>query len=107
LGLLAAGALLAGCLNPSASPPATSAKPEPAAYVAPAMPHVDAASLLADHAAFVTKYNVRKGTDPRHEGAREALTTLYKSYGLEVYRHNFTEGGLDQANIVGIRWGVD
>jgi hypothetical protein len=107
LALLLIGGVLAGCLDDSPAPTTGASKPDPSAYIAPAEPKVDAAALLADHDSFVRQYNVRKGTDPRHEGAREALTKLYESYGLEVYRHNFTEGGLDQANIVGIQWGVD
>lgn len=106
LALLLTGAVLAGCLDDSRDTPQTTG-PDPSAYVAPDEPKVDAAALLADHEAFVTEFNVRKGADPRHEGARQALTELFESYGLEVYRHNFTEGGLDQANIVGIRWGLD
>jgi hypothetical protein len=107
MALLLLGTVLAGCSSdsPSTGPPAG---PDPSAYVAPeAVPAVDAAALLADHEAFVTEFNVRKGNDPRHEGARQALTEAFESYGLEVYRHNFTEGGLDQSNIVGIRWGAD
>jgi hypothetical protein len=74
-------------------------------YLAPEVPAVDAAALLADHAAFVTAYNVRKANGPDHEAARNALIDLFESYGLEAYRHNFTQG-IDQANIVGIKWGV-
>ncbi|HUR26097.1 MAG TPA: M28 family peptidase [Candidatus Thermoplasmatota archaeon] len=108
LALLLSGAVLAGCLD---GPDRTDERPaemDAASYVPPAAaPVVDAEDLLADHEAFVTAYPVRKGEDPRHEGAREALTTLFESYGLEVYRHDFEEGGLEQANIVGIQWGHD
>src|SRR5688500_7235744 len=101
LALLLSGAVLGGCLDDSApaTPPAAM---DAVDYVPPAtVPAVDAEALLADHADFVTTYPVRKGEDPRHEGAREALTALFESYGLEVYRHEFEDGGLKQANIVG------
>ncbi|MEA3135743.1 MAG: hypothetical protein QOJ26_224 [Thermoplasmata archaeon] len=107
LALLLSSAVLGGCMEDSDSNDATTGT-DASAYVAPSeAPVVVAADLLSDHKDFVTTYPVRKGEDPRHEGARQALTALYESYGLEVFRHNFTTGGLDQANIVGIKWGVD
>lgn len=106
LPLLAALVPLAGCLNDSAGS-GDGGLPDPLEYAVPAIPAVDAAALLADHAAFVTEHNERADNLPTHESARQALLGHFDSYGLETYRHNFTAGGLDQANIVGIRWGVD
>jgi hypothetical protein len=106
--VLLSGAALSGCLDP-ASDDASGPRPmDRAEYTAPsAVPQVDSVALLADHEEFVSTYPVRKGNDPRHEGARVALTEMMESYGLEVYRHEFTEGDLPQANIVGIHWGHD
>ena len=109
LAILLAGAALPGCLDDSVSGSDDGPGPmDPADYTAPAfVPQVDSAALLADHEEFVSTYPVRKGEDPRHEGARAALTEMMESYGLEVYRQEFTEGDLPQANIVGIKWGHD
>src|SRR5688572_1960486 len=79
--------------------------PASGGYPIPPVPAVSAADLLADHAAFVTANPKRRANEPTHESARQALLGMFESYGLEAYRHNFTEG-IDQANIVGIKWGV-
>lgn len=97
---------LAGCLDDSPSSPDDAVLPGPAAYAVPEVPKVDAAALLADHAAFVTENNERAANKPTHESARQALLGMFESYGLETYRQNFTAGGLEQANIMGIQWGV-
>lgn len=104
LALLLMGAF-AGCLDsdPAASPSAT---PDPAAYVAPEVPAVDAVKLLADHAAFVTQHNERAANKPTHESARQALLDAFESFGLETFRQDFTAGGLEQANVMGIKWGA-
>jgi hypothetical protein len=105
LALLASLTALAGCLDSDDAP----STPDPfsaATYQVPDVPKVDAADLLADHAAFVTEHNERAANKPTHESARQALMEHFGSYGLEVYRQNFTAGGLDQANIIGIKWGV-
>lgn len=108
LALLLSGMAFAGCLDGSDPTDGMPGEIDAASYVPPSeVPQVDAEALLADHEEFVTTYPVRKGEDPRHEGARAALTAMLESYGLEVYRHDFSEGGLDQANIVGIKWGHD
>jgi len=101
-------ATLAGCMSTTDDGEAGDGTVlDPSAYQAPAQrPTVDAAALLADHEAFVTTYSIRKGNHENHEGARQALTQMFNSYGLDVIRHNFTEGDLDQANIVGIKWGA-
>lgn len=100
--------VFAGCLsddkptdNQSGVEPIT-----PETYVVPEAPRVDAAALLADHADFVRTHNERAANVATHESARVALLEMFASYGLETYRQNFTAGGLDQANIIGIKWGV-
>jgi hypothetical protein len=103
LALLLAGGVLAGCLDGSPASPDAS-KPDPSAYVSPAVPKVDAAALLADHARFVTENNERAANKPTHESARKALAEHFASFGLEVYRQDFTNG-IPQANIIGIKWG--
>lgn len=97
---------VAGCLSDDSGSDDVAVLPDPTTYKVPAVPTVDAASLLADHAAFVTTYNERAANKPTHESARVALLDAFESYGLETYRHNFTAGGLEQANLVGIKWGV-
>ncbi len=100
--------LLAGCVQSSTPPAATFGAPDPAAFVVPAVPKADATKLLADHAAFVTAHPNRKANTADHEGARQALLGMFKSYGLETYRFNFTTTSLaNQADILGIKWGVD
>ncbi|MES2153649.1 MAG: M20/M25/M40 family metallo-hydrolase [bacterium] len=102
--------VLSGCSTPQApveAPPIVApAGPDPAAYVVPPVPHVDAAALLADHAAFVTKNNLRADNVPTHESARVDLLAHFASYGLDTYRFNFTTG-IPQADIMGVKWGVD
>jgi len=106
--LLVAG--LAGCTQNSPAPTPntilTRTAPDPAAYVVPAVPKVDAKDLLADHAAFVSKNFMRADNVPTHESARQDLLQHFQSYGLDAYRFNFTNG-IPQADIVGIKWGVD
>ena len=102
LGLVA----VAGCLDDTSTPDPSTLPADPAAYVVPEVPVVDAAALLADHAAFVTEHNERADNKPTHESARIALLEAFQSYGLEAYRQNFTAGGLEQANIMGIKWGL-
>src|SRR5581483_10908411 len=109
--LLAAGlmltAILAGCASPTSAPPPIAPAPvAPTPYAVPVVPHVDAADLLTDHAAFVTKNNERAANKPTHESARVDLMAHMKSYGLEAVRFNFTDG-IPQADILGIKWGVD
>ena len=106
LALLLSAAVLAGCLDDGAAPAAPEPAPVQAPYSVPAVPPVDAVKLLADHAAFVTQHNERAANKPTHESARQALLAAFESYGLETYRQNFTAGGLEQANIMGIKWGV-
>jgi Zn-dependent M28 family amino/carboxypeptidase len=107
LGVLAALLLagLAGCTQTATPPAGPAAHPDPAAYVAPARPKVDAAALLSDLKAFAAAYPERRDNLPTHEGARQWLTDRFRSFGLTVWRQNFTTGGLAQANIVGIHWG--
>jgi Zn-dependent M28 family amino/carboxypeptidase len=108
LGLLMVAGI-AGCLQqPAATTPDAKAAVAKAIadYKVPAVPKVDAKALLADHAAFVTKNNERAANKPTHESARVDLLEHFKSYGLDTYRFNFTTG-IPQADIMGIKWGVD
>ncbi|HEX2065596.1 MAG TPA: M28 family peptidase [Candidatus Thermoplasmatota archaeon] len=102
--LLMAG--LAGCLT--GDPLTTTSGPAslPATFAVPAVPKVDAKMLLADHAAFVTKNPERAANVATHESARIDLLERFESYGLDAVRFNFTDG-IPQANILGIKWGVD
>lgn len=95
---------IAGCLSDESTPEVPEI-PSPSAYVVPDVPQVDAVALLADHADFVTTHNERAANKPTHESARVAMLDMFASYGLETYRQNFTAGGLEQANIMGIKWG--
>jgi hypothetical protein len=105
LALLLSGAVLGGCLDDSDPMDAAPSVPDPAAYEVPAVPTVDSVKLLADHAAFVTQHNERAANVATHESARVAMLGAFESYGLETFRQNFTAGGLEQANIMGIKWG--
>lgn len=103
---IVAFAAFAGCVADSPSEEGSTDVPTPATYVVPDVPEVDAAALLADHAAFVTEHNERAANKPTHESSRVALLEMFASYGLETYRQDFTAGGLEQANIMGIKWGA-
>lgn len=100
--------VLAGCLDDSSSDGSGDGNPFAFAdYEVPEVPQVDAAELLADHADFVRANSDRRGNTADHENARLDLMERFASYGLEVYRHNFTfSDDFPQANIVGIKWGV-
>jgi hypothetical protein len=76
-------------------------------YVLPAAPAVDAASLLADLASFVTQFSDRKANTDEHVAARDWLAGSFAEAGLEVWRQPFEADGLDQENVAGIRWGLD
>jgi hypothetical protein len=54
---------------------------------------------------FTTTYSERKANHVDHEGARVWVLDQFAALGLETYRHNFTAGGLDQSNLLGIKWG--
>lgn len=104
LATLLAG-VLAGCTT--APPPAgeTPSILDPAAYVAADVPRLPGAAIAAEHAKFVTTFPLRRDNTADHEASRVDLMTRFASYGLDVYRQNFTDG-IDQANILGIKWGV-
>jgi hypothetical protein len=94
--LLALAPLLAGCLVGKAPAPAT---------VFPAdAPKVDATALLADLDQWSSAHPLRVNNQPDHEAARQALAAEFKSFGLDVWRQDFT-AGIPQANIIGIKWG--
>ena len=99
--LLMLGAVLAGCTG-SSDATGDDLPIDPAAdFVVPEVPAVDAVALLAQHAAFVTANPERAANVATHESSREALLGYFASYGLETYRHNFTNG-IPQANIMGM-----
>lgn len=70
-----------------------------------AAPNVAAAAVLADLRAFCGTYEERAGNTDDHLGARAWLADAFADAGLDVWRHNFTNG-IDQENIVGIKWGA-
>lgn len=67
-------------------------------------PKVDVVPLLSDLRAFAEGNPSRADNHPDHEGARQFLAAKFEAYGLEVYRQEFYQG-INQANIVGIKWG--
>ncbi len=76
----------------------------PDGYEVPPVPTLDAqwtADTLYD---FVKTYPERASNTPDHVGARDWIAEQYESYGLDVYRQEFTNG-IDQENILGILWG--
>jgi hypothetical protein len=99
-------ATLAGCMSttdPGDDP--ADGRPSETAYTPPEMPRVDVVEMLADHANFVRDNSDRRDNTVDHENARIGLMERFESYGLEAYRQDFTNG-IDQANIIGIKWGV-
>jgi hypothetical protein len=101
--LLLAG--LAGCLQGS-TPATSTATPDPAKFVVPAVPKLDVPALLSDLKAFAAAHPQRRDNLPTHESARAAIAKSFADDGLQVWRQNFTIGGLAQANIVGVHWGT-
>lgn len=106
LGLILTATVLAGCASTTEDPAPTTTTPiTRETYEVPEIPRFDAVEMLDYHQNFVRLYPERDENKPQHELARLALMDLFTSFGLEVYRHNFTNG-IDQANILGIKWGV-
>lgn len=97
--------LLAGCVQTDNGPsgPGDGAGQ---ASDAVAAPHLDAAVVLATLKDFAATYPVRQDNGAGHEGARQWILQQWQDAGLTTYRQNFTNG-IDQANIIGIKWGVD
>ena len=91
---------ISGCL--SGSTPETTEQPT---YVAEP-PLVDAGEMLATLKDFAESNPIRRENLPTHLSARDDLATMFTDAGLEVWRQNFTNG-IDQENIVGIKWGED
>jgi len=97
--------LVAGCATvPLPEPLPTPMRGE--GYVIPEPPVADAAAALTDLEDFTFAYGERHNNLPTHEGARQWLQSTMASYGLDTWRQNFTTNDLDQANIVGIKWGA-
>ncbi len=98
--------LLATALAGCASEPVETDDPvvDPPMPVDITVPEVDAEALLGDLKHFAESFGKRKGNSPGHVGARDWIAEQFTSYGLEVYRHEFTDG-IAQENIVGILWG--
>ena len=96
------GLALAGCLEDEPAP----LPDEPAVVVDSTadFPIPDAGALLAELESFVNTYGERAANLPAHTGARDYLEQQYLDAGLEVWRQEFTHG-IDQENIVGIKWG--
>lgn len=98
--LLLAG--LAGCTQTTPPPDGDAPLPDEGALP----PKVDVPALLGELKAFVTEYPQRRDNLPTHEGARQAIAASFAASGLDVWRQDFTRGGLEQANLVGIHWGT-
>ena len=99
--LLFAAILVAGCLS---SPAADDAHPAAGAAL-PAVPQVDVDAFLKEYNDVTAKYGDRANNGPEHEGARQYFADEFAKLGLQVWRHDFTDG-IAQANIVGIQWGT-
>ncbi len=93
---------LAGCAtDPASTDPVT---PEVPVIGDVAIPAIDAEALLDDLQHFAETFGQRKNNHAQHLGARDWIAEQFTSFGLEVYRQEFTNG-IDQENIVGILWG--
>jgi hypothetical protein len=99
--------VLAGCIAEPGPENTTPPVEDPLPFTVPDLPAVDVDHLFAMYKPFVTTYNTRKDNHPDHIGARADLEKKFGEMGLEVIRHNYTQGGLAQANIIGIKWGYD
>ncbi len=75
-------------------------------YKLPNVPAVDGVKLVAGLEAFAAAHNVRSNNGPDHVAARDTIASAFRKAGLEVWLHNFTNG-IEQQNVVGIRWGLD
>ncbi|MCA1818901.1 MAG: M28 family peptidase [Halobacteriales archaeon] len=75
-------------------------------YKVPPVPKMDGVAIATDHAKFVTAHKNRANNAPDHEAARQDLLGQFRDAGLDTYRMNFSMNGLDQANILGIKWGL-
>lgn len=92
---------LAGCIGEDE--PTNQPEPVPVDTAAD-FPIPDAGALLAELESFVNAYGERAANLPAHVGARDYLAQQYADAGLEVWRQEFNDG-IDQENIVGIKWG--
>jgi Zn-dependent M28 family amino/carboxypeptidase len=109
-------ALLAGCVQTKTASSSTGplaagsvvddSAATRAAYVAPAQPKVDVPGLLADLKSFAAAYPLREDNAPTHEGARQWLNQTFASYGLQTFRQGFYASNIEQANLIGVKWGA-
>ncbi len=94
--LMLTGAL-AGCLDSTDTL-------DPADYVSPGIPEVDTTWTLNTLQTFLDQFPERADNLDDHEGARDWMADQFESFGLDVYRQQFTNG-IAQENILGILWG--
>lgn len=92
---------LAGCLSGDGT---TDGPIAADAYEAPPVPEVSGQETIEVLRDFAATYSERAGNLADHTGARDWIASEFESYGLEVYRQEFTNG-IDQENILGILWG--
>ncbi len=100
LPLLLAG--IAGCLNDD--PDLDEAAVDITFAGLESLPAIDAAALVAELRSFAETHSERAANLPDHLGARDYLAQQFESFGLDVWRQNFTTG-IYQENIAGIKWG--
>lgn len=81
--------------------------PDDQPYVVPGPPQLDARAIVQDLRAFAAAYGVREGNAPTHRAARDWMAGRMADAGLEVWRQDFSADGLDQQNVIGIRWGLE
>ncbi len=93
---------LAGCLDNQSD--ADEAHVELAYLGLASLPAIDAAALVGELRSFADSYSERAANLPDHVGARDYLADQFESFGLDVWRQNFTNG-IEQENIAGIKWG--
>lgn len=69
------------------------------------VPEVSAQATFDELDTFANTYSERASNLPAHLGARDYMAGVFEEAGLELYRHNFTNG-IYQENIMGIKWGL-
>lgn len=113
IALLLAVGVLAGCVEPPATPD-PSAAPDAASLPPVDAPQVDAAATLARIKSFSEGFPYRQTGTATHLAARDDLAGAFEAAGLDVLRQSFPSQLLgpvplayDGENVIGIKWGAD